>query len=113
MLKDSACRCYNVDCPDAEHCERWLQRHTGTIYTPRVLSLTDPKDRQLTKWPKENDPSWGWCFSIAKGVVNGVLPNIIDFADSYYDDSIPPPKWATKENFIVKLGRLNFHDVNP
>jgi hypothetical protein len=32
-------------------------------------------------------------------------------ADSYYDDSIPPPQWATApgSHFVHKIGRLNFY----
>jgi spore germination cell wall hydrolase CwlJ-like protein len=32
-------------------------------------------------------------------------------ADAYYDTSIPPPVWATQENFLCHLGAFKFHKL--
>lgn len=75
-------------------------------------SMTDPKDRQLTTWPNENDSIWWECMQTAYDVLNKVVGNPAPGADSYYDVSIPPPKWATPETFVVALGRLRFHNLD-
>lgn len=74
-------------------------------------SMTDPNDRQLTSWPEQDDV-WTQCIKIADDALNGLLEHPAPGADSYYDDSIKPPKWATKENFVKKIGRLNFHNLD-
>lgn len=72
-------------------------------------SLTHTLDPQLTNWPLSSDSSWMECLRIADGVMLGTIDNPVGKADSYYDDSIKAPNWATQDNFIGKLGRLNFH----
>lgn len=75
-------------------------------------SLTDPKDRQLTTWPIESDPSWFNCLSLAQRVIYGEVDNPVPGADSYFDDSIAPPKWATADKFVKKIGTLSFYNVD-
>ena len=74
-------------------------------------SLTDPKDRQLTTWPKD-DTVWQQCLYVAENVLNGNFPNPVSGADSYHDISIPSPKWATDKMFVRKIGRLRFFNVD-
>jgi len=45
-------------------------------------------------------------------VVYGMSENPAPGADSYFDDSISPPKWATLETFVRKIGRLSFYNVD-
>lgn len=78
-------------------------------------SLTDPQDRQLTTWPKADDHLFEECLTIADGVMNERFTSpLTRGADSYYDDSIPPPKWAAEhpERFVGKIGRLNFYNLD-
>lgn len=75
-------------------------------------SLTDPKDRQLTTYPRPDDAIFEECLTIAYGVMNGIIQNPVPGADSYYDDSIAPPKWAEQKMFVAKIGRLNFYNVD-
>lgn len=75
-------------------------------------SMTDPKDKQLTTWPKSNDKSWTDALSIAVGVIGGILKNPVPGADSYYDISIPAPDWTKSANFIGQIGKLRFYDVD-
>ena len=75
-------------------------------------SMTDPKDKQLTTWPKSDDREWNQCLSIAAGVIEGTLFNPVPGADSYHDVSISPPAWAADAVFIKKIGRLLFYDVD-
>lgn len=75
-------------------------------------SLTDPRDPQLTKWPLSNDPSWEESLAVAEGVISGGFKNPVQGADSYYDISIDPPKWANDGIFVKQIGRLRFYDVD-
>lgn len=75
-------------------------------------SLTDPKDRQLTTWPSRGLKSWNLAMEIAEKAVNKLLEHPAPNSDSYYDDSIPRPYWATNKNFVTKIGKLNFHNVD-
>lgn len=75
-------------------------------------SLTDPNDRQLTTWPTSIDSSWHQCLQIAADAVDRKLPNPVPGADSYYDISIPAPKWATQETFVAQLGRVRFFNLD-
>ena len=74
-------------------------------------SLTDPKDRQLTAWPVK-DKVWKQCLSVACDAISGVSSNPAPGSDSYFDDSISAPKWATQDKFVRKIGRLNFYNID-
>jgi spore germination cell wall hydrolase CwlJ-like protein len=75
-------------------------------------SVTDPKDSQLTKWPSDRDLQWQECLEIAHDVYMNMVANPAPGADSYYADSIPPPKWADPKKFVVKIGHHSFYDIN-
>ena len=74
-------------------------------------SLTDPHDVQLTRYPTRNDDQWLTCMQLADDAINGLLTSDAPGATSYYDDSIPAPKWATPETLVKKIGRINFHRI--
>lgn len=75
-------------------------------------SIAAPGDPQLITYPQPGDAAFEQALQIAEWVISGTANNPFPGADSYYDDSIPPPKWATKDTFIGKLGRLNFHNLD-
>jgi spore germination cell wall hydrolase CwlJ-like protein len=75
-------------------------------------SLTDPNDRQLTTWPKSDDKSWIQCLKVACGVIDGVLPNPVPGADSYFDTSIQAPYWATPETFVRQIDNIRFYNLD-
>lgn len=75
-------------------------------------SLTDPKDRQLTTWPKADDDIFEECLDIADSVITGKLYSTMPGADSYYDTSIPPPAWATEDKKVGIIGRLVFYNLD-
>lgn len=75
-------------------------------------SFTDPKDPQLIKFPKQPDASFEQAMQAASDAMNGVIPNPVVGADSYYDISIAAPQWATDENFVAAVGRLRFHNTD-
>lgn len=75
-------------------------------------SMTDPKDRQLTTWPGPSDHEFEECLGIACDVMDDRIANPVKGADSYYDVSIPPPKWATEEKRVGQLGTIVFFNVD-
>lgn len=75
-------------------------------------SLTDPKDRQLSLFPKPTDASFIRCYNIAIKTMSREMVSPVPGADSYYDDSIKPPYWATPETFVKKVGAFSFHNVD-
>jgi len=90
----------------------WGKDIMGVLFQPwQFSSVTDPKDRQLTTWPKSSDPSWRTACDVACGVLDGTYENPMPLADSYYDISIPAPAWAEKATFIGQNGRLRFYRV--
>lgn len=90
----------------------WGTSITGVLFKKwQYSSLTDPKDRQLTTWPAR-DPAWAECLTVARDAIEGHVTNPVPGADSYYDTSIPPPKWATPQTFVGQVGRLMFYNVD-
>ena len=76
-------------------------------------SLTYKRDPQLTTWPeKEDDPAWMQCVNVANEAIGGVGVNPVPHADSYFDVSIPAPKWATAETFVGQVGRIRFYNTD-
>jgi spore germination cell wall hydrolase CwlJ-like protein len=74
-------------------------------------SLTNPKDPQLTTWP-EPGKVWEDCLNACNDAMNKTIPNPVPHADSYYDTSIPRPKWAIAESYVGSVGRMNFYNVD-
>jgi len=73
-------------------------------------SMTDPKDRQLVKWPLWT-PDYEICVAIARDVLSGVAVNPMHGADHYHDTSIAPPEFTHGARYLGKLGRLMFYRV--
>ncbi len=91
----------------------WGKDVQGVLFKKwQYSSLTDPKDRQLTVWPVANDPIWQECLTIACDALDDKLNNPVPGADSYFDTSIPPPKWTETARFVKRIGRLVFFDVD-
>jgi N-acetylmuramoyl-L-alanine amidase len=92
----------------------WWGRSLLEVVTKKwqYSSMTDPNDRQLTKWPTSNDPAWLECLEAAAGVLGRYVPNPVTGADSYYAVSIPAPKWATPETFVRQIGAHRFHNLD-
>ena len=75
-------------------------------------SLTDPNDKQLTLWPKENNPAWESCLILSEKILKGDYEHPAPGADSYHDVSIPAPYWAKPEQFVGQIGRLRFFNTD-
>lgn len=74
-------------------------------------SLTDPRDRQLATWPREDQQAWQQCLELADLILSGTINNPAPGADSYFDRSIRAPNWATRERHIADIGQLRFYRV--
>lgn len=79
-------------------------------------SMTDPNDAQLAKLPspyvKAGWESWTECLEVALRAYLREEANPAPGADSYFADTIPPPKWATQDKFVVKIGHHSFYDLD-
>ena len=78
-------------------------------------SIASPRDPQLILYPQENDHVFLECLEIANTVISSSSgEEIAPFpeADSYYDDSIAPPAWATPDKMVGRIGRLAFYNID-
>lgn len=77
-------------------------------------SLTDPHDPQLTNWPAADDAAFAECLELADGIMAGRYRSTMLGADSYFDSSIAPPKWAAEhpDRKIGTIGRLTFYNLD-
>jgi len=91
----------------------WGKDIMGVVFKKwQYSSLTDPKDPQLTTWPKADETAWQECLVIASNVMKGLLENPVPGADSYYDISIQAPYWAKDEAFVCQIGRVRFYNLD-
>jgi spore germination cell wall hydrolase CwlJ-like protein len=75
-------------------------------------SMTAPTDPQLIKFPVQPDASFEQVMDVVEAVVTRSVGNPAPHADSYYDTSIPAPKWATDDCFVAQIGTLRFYNVD-
>lgn len=92
----------------------WWGNDVVSVITKKwqYSSLTDPKDPQLTVWPKASDHIFEECLTVASLVLSGIYNAPLKGIDSYHDSSIPAPKWATPDTFVGQLGKLKFYNVD-
>jgi spore germination cell wall hydrolase CwlJ-like protein len=91
----------------------WGKDYVGVITKKwQYSSMAAPGDPQLILYPQAGDPMFEAALQIAQWVIEGAVHSPFPGADSYYDDSIKPPKWATPETFVGRLGKLNFHNLD-
>lgn len=91
----------------------WGRDIMGVVFKKwQYSSLTDPKDPQLTTWPKNGETAWQECLLISNNVMRGLLNNPMPGADSYHDISIPAPDWAKPEYFVGQIGRVRFFNLD-
>jgi N-acetylmuramoyl-L-alanine amidase len=90
----------------------WGNNVTSVLFQKwQFSSMTNPKDRQLTTWPREDDIAWQNCLNTANEVLSGRAKNIYPDADSYHDISISPPGWAVTAHYCGQIGRLKFYNI--
>jgi spore germination cell wall hydrolase CwlJ-like protein len=74
-----------------------------------MAALNDP---QLVKYPQAGDTEFDFALRLAADVIIDKTISPFPGADSYFDDSIPAPKWATPETFCGKIGRISFYNLD-
>jgi spore germination cell wall hydrolase CwlJ-like protein len=92
---------------------KWWGKDVTSVITKKwqYSSMTDPNDKQLSTWPG-NDPWWDKALTVAQVVYDSKVENPVGGADSYYDISIPPPKWADQTKFVKQVGRIKFYNLD-
>jgi len=95
---------------------KWWGKTFSEVITKRLQysSMTYAKDLQLILYPIVGDSKVSECLNAAYMAYQRVATKkpIYPTADSYFDDSIEPPAWATIDKFCGKIGRLNFYNVD-
>jgi hypothetical protein len=93
---------------------KWWGNDYVSVITKKwqYSSMAASGDPQLMTYPQARDHIFEECLNIASLVYDDTYNSPVAGADSYYDDSIPPPKWATADLFVAKIGRLNFYNVD-
>lgn len=97
---------------------KWDNYH-NTILDKKQYSCfweESPKDANLKalRSPLKNQDNyekWGEVYGIVGQVMKGEIQDPINGANHYYDDSIGAPFWATKDNFVIKIGNIFFHKL--
>ena len=94
---------------------------TGALTQPlQFSSTTKPGDRQLTTWPTfllragsyVPDPSFLQAMNLADQVTGtDITKDPTGGSDSFFDDSIKPPKGWTQDRFRGKKGRMLFYQM--
>lgn len=93
---------------------KWWGRNVYECCVARwqFSSMTDPNDKQLTLWPRLDDPTYIKCVDISRAVLAGTVPHPFPGADSYYATYIPPPAWATPDKKVGAVGGHVFYNID-
>lgn len=95
---------------------KWWGKTFSEVITKKwqYSSMTDPKDPQLKLYPIVNEIAVSECLNAAYMAYQRVATKkpLYPSADSYFDDSIKPPVWATADKFLGKIGHLNFYNID-
>jgi spore germination cell wall hydrolase CwlJ-like protein len=96
-----------------DHPGWWGTTPEEVILAPYQYStMTAPGDKQLTVWPVSKGAILNECLTVAKAALTIKSPMVVKGADSFYAEGIRPPKWATAEAFVAKLGPLFFYNTD-
>lgn len=90
---------------------KWWGRSLGEVISKKwqYSSMAAPGDPNLIAYPSFGDQSFKECLLAAESAV--AFPRRYA-ADSYYDISIPAPKWAKPEQFVEQIGRIRFYNTD-
>lgn len=96
------------------HNPKWWGTTLGAVIAKKwqYSSMAAPGDPNLIQYPLPNDLSFVDSMSAVNAVLASGSINPVAGADSYWDDSIARPKWATDANFVRKIGSFSFHDTD-
>lgn len=93
----------------ARHPSWWGNSISSVIgYPKQYSSMTDPGDKQLTRWPDASDRSFQLCLQVVEDVAAGRAQDFARGATHFYSVDIPPPYWALSAEFIAQYGAMRF-----
>lgn len=92
----------------------WWGRDYIDVITKKwqFSAMAAPGDPQLIVYPKSGDKQFEQALEAATWIIDGSTHHPMPGADSYYDISIPRPKWADGTNYVGSIGRLRFHNTD-
>lgn len=93
---------------------KWWGTTLGAVIAKKwqYSSMAAPGDPNLIQYPLPQDLSFQDCLLAVNAVIAKTESNPVAGADSYYDVSIPPPKWAKPEQFVKQVGAFRFFDTD-
>lgn len=93
---------------------KWWGTTLGAVIAKKwqYSSMAAPGDPNLIAYPLPQDISFQDSLHAVNKVLSGKERNSIPGADSYYDVSIPPPKWAKPEQFVKQVGAFRFFNTD-
>jgi N-acetylmuramoyl-L-alanine amidase len=91
----------------------WGHDVRSVILKPWQFSSFNAADANSNKWPAEGDPSFQDCDNICEAVAAGKDEDLTAGATSYYDVSIPAPRWTLDGSNVptLSVGRLRFYKL--
>ena len=90
----------------------WWGNSIDSVVTKKwqFSSLTDPNDKQLTKWPLLTDSVWQACLQCAIECLNGTISDPTGGATHFFVEGTPAPKWVdTDAQYNGRIGNHNFY----
>lgn len=93
---------------------KWWGTTLGAVIAKKwqYSSMAAPGDPNLIQYPLPQDLSFQDSMSAVNAAINNDAINPVVGADSYYDNSIPPPKWAKPEQFVKQIGAFRFFNTD-
>jgi hypothetical protein len=98
---------------------KWWGETYSEVITKKwqYSSMAAPGDKQLILYPSVADDRFIHCLEIAFAIYfsryyGGNSRPKFPEADSYYDDSIKPPSWATKDKYLGMIDRFAFYNID-
>lgn len=93
---------------------KWWGKTLGEVIAKKwqYSSMAAPGDPNLIQYPLPQDLSFKDALATVNAVLGGKVVNPVPRADSYWDDSIARPQWATDANFVCKIGAFSFHNTD-
>jgi spore germination cell wall hydrolase CwlJ-like protein len=93
---------------------KWWGTTLGAVIAKKwqYSSMAAPGDPNLIAYPLPNDLSFQDSLYAVNKALIAAEKNPVPGADSYYDLSIPPPKWAKPEQFVAQIGAFRFFNTD-
>ena len=93
---------------------KWWGKDLGSVIAKKwqYSSMAAPGDPNLIQYPLPQDLSFQDSMRAVNVAMGNLESNPVAGADSYYDVSIAPPKWAKPEQFVKQVGAFRFFNTD-